>query len=110
MNGKIAIALALLAVVSVGPKVRADVPETQSTMTTDTNSPGEPAATEPAESASEEKYTEAINKRADDIITALALKDPTQGPPVHDIIVAHYRNLRTWHDTNDKPIAALKSE
>ena len=117
MNGKIAIALALLAVVSVGPKVRADVPETQSTMT--------PELTDTAPAGEDPKYTAAIDKRADDIIDMLTLKDPNQVSEfpglaamkdpaeiaaVHEIIMQFYRNINAWHTTNDKALAALKKQ
>jgi len=59
-------------------------------------------STPPATSAETERlYTEAIEKRANDILTALAVPDPAKCIKVHDIIVAQYRSLRARDEAID---------
>ena len=67
-----------------------------------------PAALTPEEQ--EAKYSQAISKRADDILAALDLKDSAKAARVKDIIVNQYRALRDWHDANDARIKALAKE
>jgi hypothetical protein len=55
---------------------------------------------------SEAAYTQAINKRADDIVALLNISDPADSSAIHQILVNQYRALRDWHDAND---ARLKS-
>ena len=55
----------------------------------------------------EASYTEAIEKRTQDILAALDLKDPAKTAAAHDAIVAHYRHLRDWHDTHDARLKEL---
>lgn len=55
----------------------------------------------------EAKYTAAIEGRTADILKMLALSDVNKAAKVHDIIIAQYRALNAWHDTND---ARLKAE
>ena len=61
------------------------------------------AATETnsAASDSEASYTKAIEGRTADILKALALTDAKKSAAVHDIVIAQYRALQTWHDEND---------
>lgn len=49
----------------------------------------------------EANYTKAIEGRTAGILQALALTDTNQIARVHDIIMAQWRALRAWHDTND---------
>jgi len=50
---------------------------------------------------SEAAYTQSIEKRVDEILLVLELKDPTKKSKVHDLLIAHYSSLRDWHDAND---------
>jgi gas vesicle protein len=49
----------------------------------------------------EAAYTESIEKRVAEILEVLELKDSAKKTKIHDLLVAHYRSLRDWHDTND---------
>lgn len=49
----------------------------------------------------EASYTKAIEGRTANILKALALNDTNQADRVHNIIMAQWRALRAWHDTND---------
>jgi hypothetical protein len=60
----------------------------------------------PATDQAEAAYTKTIEKRAADVIASLELKDDASKKRVHDVLIAHYRALRDWHDKND---AGLKS-
>ena len=57
------------------------------------------AALAPADD--EAKYTQAINKRADEIIATLGIADSPKSKVVHEVLVSQYRALRDWHDAND---------
>jgi hypothetical protein len=54
-----------------------------------------------AQSDDEVKYTQAIEKRTADIISALDLKDQAKVGRVHDAIIAQYRALRDWQEKNE---------
>ena len=56
----------------------------------------------------EAKYTAAIEGRTADILKALALDDTNKKQRVHDIIIAQYRALNAWHDTNDAKLKAAR--
>ncbi len=58
----------------------------------------------------EANYTRVINGRADDILKILALSDTNQVATVHSTIVAQYRALNAWHETNDAKLKAAKSD
>lgn len=58
----------------------------------------------------EAKYTAAIEGRTADILKALALDDTNKAQKVHDIIIAQYRALNVWHDTNDAALKAARSD
>jgi hypothetical protein len=60
-----------------------------------------------APSDKEAAYTQAIEKRTQDILAVLDLKDASKAAGVHDAIVAQYRDLRTWHDANDAAVKEL---
>jgi Protein of unknown function (DUF3826) len=62
----------------------------------------------PAEA--EAKYTAAIEGRTDAILKILDLSDTNKAARVHDIIIAQYRALNTWHDENDAKLKAAKSD
>lgn len=68
-----------------------------------------PASTAPALSAEEREaaYAQSIEKRAQEIMSALDLKGTAAAATAtHDAIVAQYRALREWHDANDAKLAA----
>jgi hypothetical protein len=67
---------------------------------------GQSADTNTTPEQLEAKYTAAIEGRTADILKILALDDTNKVQRVHDIIIAQYRALNAWHDTND---AALKA-
>lgn len=56
--------------------------------------------------SAEEKYTKAIEARTDGILKGLALSDTNRAVRVHDIIIAQYRALNSWHDANDAKLKA----
>src|SRR5437868_803000 len=56
-----------------------------------------PKSSEEAEAA----YRQAIEKRVADILAVLELKAAPKVSKVHDLLIAQYRGLRDWHDTND---------
>jgi hypothetical protein len=60
-------------------------------------------ADEPGKAAQEAEaaYTWTIEKRVADILAALDLNDPARSAKAHDLLIAQYRALRDWHDTND---------
>jgi hypothetical protein len=58
----------------------------------------------------EAKYTQAIEGRTADILKVLELSDTNRSAKVHDIILAQYRALRTWHDANDAKLKAAKGD
>lgn len=58
----------------------------------------------------EAKYTAAIEGRTADILKVLALADTNKAARVHDIIVAQYRALRSWHDENDPKLKAARAD
>ena len=66
------------------------------------------AAKTPEES--EADYTRAIEQRTSDIMAVLKLQDAGKSNRVHDLIIAQYRGLRVWHDTNDAKLKALSRE
>ena len=66
------------------------------------------AAKTPEES--EADYTRAIEQRTRDIMAVLNLQDAGKSNRVHDLIIAQYRGLRAWHDTNDGKLKALTRE
>ena len=58
-------------------------------------------AQEPAAAAKEIAYTQSIEKRTQDILSALNLHEGVKRASVHDAIIAQYRGLKAWHDAND---------
>jgi hypothetical protein len=58
----------------------------------------------------EAKYTAAIEGRTGDILKALSLSDADKAAKVHDIIIAQYRALNTWHNENDPNLKAAKGD
>jgi len=58
----------------------------------------------------EASYTKAIEGRTADILKTLALTDTGKAEKVHDVIIAQYRSLRSWHDENDRKLKAAKSD
>jgi Spy/CpxP family protein refolding chaperone len=56
------------------------------------------------------KYTAAIEGRTTEILKVLALSDTNQRQKVHDLIIAQYRALNTWHDENDAKVRAARAD
>jgi hypothetical protein len=52
------------------------------------------------------KYTQAIEGRTAEILALLDITDPVTKEKVHDTIMAQYRDLRAWHDSNDAKLKA----
>jgi hypothetical protein len=48
----------------------------------------------------EATYTRAIEKRADDILSAIKLSDAKKAANVRETLIAQYRALKKWHDEN----------
>src|SRR5690349_6280562 len=63
-----------------------------------------------ADSAAETAYTQAIEKRATDILSVLDLSDAAKKASVHDLLIAQYRALREWHDVNDAKLKKATDE
>ena len=66
------------------------------------------AATNMTPDQIEAKYTAAIEGRTADILKALSLDDTNKAQRVHDTIIAQYRALNAWHDTNDAKLKAAR--
>src|SRR5580692_5599426 len=59
-------------------------------------------STPPATTVETEKlYTDAIEKRAADILKALAISDAAKCTQIHDIIITQYRAMRARDDAVD---------
>jgi hypothetical protein len=67
-------------------------------------------AADAADTNPEAAYTWAITQRTDKILEALALADTAQAAKAHAVIMAQWRALRDWHDTNDAPLKALAKQ
>jgi FtsZ-binding cell division protein ZapB len=60
---------------------------------------------------SEAEYTSKITQRAVDIVQAVKLEKAETAEKAQQILMQHYRDLRTWHDANDAAVkAALTNE
>jgi hypothetical protein len=68
------------------------------------------AETNATPAAAAADYTQAIEGRAAGILKVLALGDARQAAQVHDLILAQYRALKAWHDTNDAALKAAKPD
>ena len=68
------------------------------------------AETNSTSGSAEEKYTKAIEARTDGILKSLALSDTNKVTKVHDIIIARYRALNSWHDANDAKLKAARGD
>lgn len=55
-------------------------------------------------------YNQAIELRTDDILKLLPLTDPDKKARVHEIIMAQYRALKSWHDANDARLKAAAKD
>lgn len=64
-------------------------------------------APEPSAAEKEAAYTRSIEKRAQDIVKTLDLKDDAKAVRVRGILVARYRALRDWHDAHDAELKSL---
>jgi hypothetical protein len=66
------------------------------------------AADGPESDAAEVAYTQALEKRAADVLDVLKLDDPAKADRVREVIIAQYRGLRALHDARDARIKALR--
>jgi hypothetical protein len=69
-----------------------------------------PAETNLSPQQIEANYTKAIQGRTTAILNALALSDTNKAARVHDIVIAQWRALRSWHDGNDAKLKAARSD
>ncbi|HTR39982.1 MAG TPA: DUF3826 domain-containing protein [Pseudomonadales bacterium] len=60
--------------------------------------------------AEEAKYTATLQARSADIIKVLDLGDTNKAAKVQEIIIAQYRALNAWHNTNDARLKAVRSD
>jgi hypothetical protein len=60
--------------------------------------------------AEEAKYTATLQARSADILKVLALDDTNNAAKVQEIIIAQYRSLNAWHNTNDAKLKAVHSD
>ena len=60
--------------------------------------------------AEEAKYTTTLQARSADILKVLALDDTNKAAKVQEIIIAQYRSLNAWHNTNDAELKAVRSD
>ena len=56
------------------------------------------------------KYTATLQARSADILKVLSLDDTNKAAKVQDIIIAQYRALNAWHNTNDAKLKAVRSD
>jgi len=68
------------------------------------------ADTNATSAALEAKYTAYIEGRTTEILKVLALSDANQAAKVHDLVLAQYRALRSWHDENDARLKAARAD
>lgn len=61
-----------------------------------------------AADAKETEYLRKLDDRVAKIVATLELKDDAQAKRVHSLIVAQYRTLNVWHETNDLHLKELK--
>jgi hypothetical protein len=66
--------------------------------------------TSTASESADAKYTQTIEKRTADILTALALKDETKTAQVHDAIMTQYRALHDWQAANESKLKTLNKQ
>jgi seryl-tRNA(Sec) selenium transferase len=59
---------------------------------------------------SEADYSRAIEQRTADIMAVLKVDDSGKSNRVHDVIIAQYRALRLWHDSNDSRLKTLSKQ
>ncbi|MFT3869718.1 MAG: DUF3826 domain-containing protein [Nibricoccus sp.] len=67
-----------------------------------------PAKPPASADSSDAVYARKLQERVVKIVATLDLKDEKQRERVHNVIVAQYRLLNTWHDTNDSHLTELK--
>ena len=69
-------------------------------------------AAEPGKAAQEVEaaYTRTIENRVAGILAVLELSDPARSARAHDLLVARYRALRDWHDTNDAKLKTASAD
>jgi hypothetical protein len=60
--------------------------------------------------AEEAKYTATLQTRSADILKVLALDDTNKAAKVQEIIIAQYRSLNAWHNTNDAKLKEVRSD
>jgi hypothetical protein len=81
---------------------------TVSAFAADDKSAAADAALTPAQA--EAKYSAAIEGRTAAILKVLDLSDTNKAARVHDIIIAQYRALNSWHDANDGKLKADRAD
>ena len=84
------LSVACLAALSTLPAIAADGPD--------------------AQTAADRSYTQALEKRAADILDVLGLDDPAKAARVRETVINQYRGLRKLQDTRDGAIKALKDQ
>ncbi|HEY2880871.1 MAG TPA: DUF3826 domain-containing protein [Pirellulales bacterium] len=67
------------------------------------------AADEKPADSKEAAYTQAIEKRTQDILVLLEIKDPTKLAKVHDAIIGQYRALNDWQTAHEAKLKELKA-
>lgn len=58
----------------------------------------------------EAKYTATLEGRAAEILKELALTNAAAAGRVHDLVVAQYRALNAWHNTNDAKLKSARGD
>jgi hypothetical protein len=66
-----------------------------------TADPATQPSTRPAKTPEqiEAQYTDSLNRRAEEIVTAIKVDDPAKAARVHDAIVQHWRDVKAYHET-----------
>ncbi|MFT3780597.1 MAG: DUF3826 domain-containing protein [Nibricoccus sp.] len=73
-------------------------------LSTKAEKPGEPASSEAAQA----EYLKKLDDRVGKIVSALGIQDEAKRARVHALVVAQYRTLNSWHETNDARLKELK--
>ncbi len=74
------------------------------------NGDATPAKAKLTPEQAEAKYTAVIDERSQKIVMALNLSNTNTAVKVHEIIMAQYRALNDWHNTNDPKIKAAQRD
>ena len=68
------------------------------------------AASPATQPSSDTSYEQSINKRADDVVKALALTDDGKSLRVHDLVASQYRKLHDLDEVTDKQVKAAGND